>query len=223
MGVAAVMSTLGLAALVALPGIQAPDPPETRELVPGAETLHVTLTGRAEPERLAPGDRVRYTIGVRNSGPGPVPAAEVVHILPPTMRYVTGTEGAEVDGGRVVWTRPLEAGERATFDVTGELTALPAGSGRPVSTVCLRSGADGVLASCASQEHAVLRPAVPLWAAATAALAVLLALAGGGTALYLRTRGTRPAPPEPSNHTPGSVPNIRTFPGATVHHLDAHR
>ncbi|WP_306367611.1 hypothetical protein [Nocardiopsis sp. CC223A] len=225
MAVAAAMAALGLAALVALPGVQEPDPAEPREVVPGAETLHVSLHKTAEHERLSPGDRVEYTIGVRNSGARAVTGAEIVHHLPPTMRYVTGTRGAEVDGGRVVWSRPLEAGERTSFTVTGELTALPEGAGRPVATACLRSGADGVLVSCASQEHEVRRSLLPLWAGVTAAVVGLLALAGGGAVFYLRTRRPRPAPapsgaPDPD---PEPVPDGDTRPGATVHRLDAHR
>lgn len=243
MAVAAAMAALGLAALAALPGVQEPDRAESREVVPGAETLHVSLTGSAEHERLSPGDRVEYTIGVRNSGAGAVAEAEVVHHLPPTMRYVTGSEGAEVDGRRVVWTRPLEAGERASFTVTGELAALPEGAARPVATACLRSGPGGVLASCASREHEVRKPLAPAWVGAAAAGVGLLALAGGGAALYLRTRGPRTAPPGPADppptdpapdgrtpddqapddEAPGPVPDIDTFPGATVHRLDVYR
>ncbi|MFL1382244.1 hypothetical protein [Nocardiopsis protaetiae] len=234
MAVAAAMAALGLAALAALPGIQEPDPAEAREVVPGAETLHVSLTETAERERLSPGDRVEYTIGVRNSGAGAVAEAEIVHHLPPTMRYVTGSEGAEADGGRVVWTRPLEAGERTSFTVTGELAALPEGAARPVATACLRPEPGGVLASCASREHEVRKPLAPAWVGAVTAGVGLLALAGGGTALYLRTRRPRPAPPAPSeptdpapadhtptDQTPGPEPD--TLPGATVHHLDVYR
>lgn len=236
MAVAAAMAALGLAALVALPGVQEPDPGESREVVPGADTLHVSLQEAAEQERLSPGDRVEYTIGVRNSGARVVAGAEIVHHLPPTMRYVTGTPGAEVDGGRVVWSRPLEAGERTSFTVTGELTALPEGAGRPVATACLRSGADGVLVSCASQEHEVRRPLLPLWAGVTAAVVGLLALVGGGTAFHLRTRAPRaaPAPSDPEPAAPGPpdpepgpdpepAPDGDTRPGATVHRLDVYR
>lgn len=241
MAVAAAMAALGLAALVALPGAPEPDPSERREVVPGAETLHVSLQKTTEHERLSPGDRVEYTIGVRNSGARAVAAAEVVHHLPPTMRYVTGTEGAEVDGRRVVWSRPLEAGERASFTVTGELAALPEGAGRLVATACLRSSADGVLVSCAAQEHEVRRPLAPLWAVVTAA-AGLLALAGGVAAFRLRARASAPAPaepagpaaagPEPSepvpsepaeHNTSGEEPDTGALSGATVHRLDAHR
>ncbi|MGW9350261.1 hypothetical protein [Nocardiopsis flavescens] len=194
MAVAAAMTALGLAALVALPGIQAPDPGGAGEVVPGAETLHLTLAERAERDRLRPGDRVEYTIGVRNSGVRTAEGAEVVHILPPTMRYVTGTEGAEVDGGRVVWTRSLEAGERAAFTVTGELTGLPEGAGRPVATACLRSAPDGVLASCAAQEHEVRRILSPALAGVVAGALALLALAGGGIVLYRRRAQGRERP-----------------------------
>ncbi|MDT0328841.1 hypothetical protein [Nocardiopsis lambiniae] len=228
MAVAAAMSAVGLAALVSLPGIQAPELVGEKEVVPGAESLHVTLQS-AERERLDPGDRVEYTIKVRNSGASDVPEAEVVHFLPTTMRYVGGTEGAEVDGGRVVWARPLAAGERTSLKLTGELTGVPEGASRPVSTVCLRSGTEGVLTSCASQEHEVRKRLSPLWTGVTAVgLLGILALAGGGIASHVRSRGSRPTPEEPADHVPGDnapgeTPDIGTSPGATVHRLDARR
>ena len=57
-------------------------------------------------DRVVPGDRVLYTLEVRNSGDAALDAPVVVHPVPEHMRYVAGTAvgpGAEVtysvDGG----------------------------------------------------------------------------------------------------------------------------
>ncbi|MBQ1084344.1 MULTISPECIES: DUF11 domain-containing protein [unclassified Nocardiopsis] len=219
MAVPAAVSALGLAALIALPGqpVQTDDGP-----VPGAGSLHVTVQERSE-DRLRPGDRVEYTVKVRNAGVEALPDARVVQFLPPSMRYVSGApEG--VEEGRAEWVQPLEPGERAALTVVGELTEVPEGAQQPVSTVCLRPAADASLSSCASAVHEVQRVVPMVWVVAGLLAVAAFAIAVGGYLRYRGTRGPRPEPETPSNHSPGSVPNLRTFPGrAPVYHLDAHR
>lgn len=219
MAVSAAVSAVGLAALIALPGqpVQADEGP-----VPGAGSLHVTVQDRAE-ERLRPGDRVEYTIKVRNAGYEALPDAQVVQFLSPSMRYVSGApEG--VEAGKAAWEQPLEPGERAVLTVVGELTDVPEGAQQPVSTVCLRPSADAPLASCASSVHQVQRVLPLVWVAAGLFLVLAVAVAVGGFLRYRGTRRPRLDPDPPSNHSPGSVPNLRTFPGrAPVYQLDAHR
>ncbi len=219
MALPAAVSALGLAALIALPGqpVQADEGP-----VPGAGSLHVTVQETSE-ERLRPGDRVQYTVKVRNAGHEALPDARVVQFLPPSMRYVSGApEG--VEDGRAEWVRPLEPGERVVLNVVGELTEVPEGAQQPVSTVCLRPTADAPLSSCASTVHQVQRILPMVWVVAGLLAVAAVAFAVGGYLRYRGTRGPRPEPEPPSNHSPGSVPNLRTFPGrAPVYQLDAHR
>lgn len=243
MAVTTAMSALGLAALLALPGAHhapAPGPSADDEPVPGADTLHVDLAARTEEERLGPGDRVEYTVRIRNSGPEALPDAQVVQFLPSTMRYVSGTAGAETDGGEAVWTRALEPGERASFRVTAEITGVREGGAHPVTTVCLRPEAGAALASCSSAVHRVYGSVPLAWIAAGL---LLVTAAAAGAVAHLRRRGTRrAAPQETGAPAPETVPAAETVPapegsggsvpetvpeaapdGATVHHLDAHR
>lgn len=219
MAVPAAVSAVGLAALIALPGQSVPtdDGP-----VPGAESLHVTVQEQSE-EPLRPGDRVEYTIRVRNAGYEPMPEAQVVQFLPPSMRYVSGAP-EDAEAGVAAWEQPLEAGERASLTVVGEITEVPEGAQQPVSTVCARPGPGADLASCTASVHHVPGTLHFAWVAAGIALVLAIAAAVGGYLRYRGTRGPRPEPEASSNHSPGSVPNIRTFPGrAPVYQLDAHR
>lgn len=219
MAVSSAVSAVGLAALIALPGQPAP---EEEGPVPGAGSLHVTVGERSE-ERLQVGDRVEYTVRVRNAGYEAVPDAQVVQFLPASMRYVSGApEG--VEEGRAVWERPLEPGQRDVLTVTAEVTALPEREVQPVSTVCVRPDADARLASCTASVHRVHREPPMVWVVAGVALVVALATGVGG---YLRYRGTRRPRVEtepPSEHAPDPVPVVDAAPGrAPVYHLDTRR
>ncbi|MBR8741930.1 DUF6479 family protein [Nocardiopsis sp. MG754419] len=230
MALPSAVSAVGLAALIALPGQPAP---EDEGPVPGAGSLHVTVEERSE-ERLGVGDRVEYTIRVRNAGYEAVPGAEVVQFLPESMRYVSGApEGVET--GLAVWERPLEPGEREVLTVTAEVAALPERGVQPVSTVCLRPSADAELASCSASVHLVHRQVPVAWVVAGVVLSLSVALGVGGYLRHRRKRGPGPEPeptmpedhgPEtvPEDHGPETVPEDPTVPGrAPVYHLDARR
>ncbi|MGW5878362.1 hypothetical protein ACWFMI_17620 [Nocardiopsis terrae] len=219
MAVPAVVSAVGLAVLIAAPGQPVR---EGEEPVPGAGSLYVTVQGRAE-EPLRAGDRVEYTIRVRNAGYEAVPEAQVVQYLPPSMRYVSGApEGAEA--GRAEWDQPLEPGERAVLSVTAELTETPGRGRQPVTTVCLRPGAEAQLASCASSVHQVHRVLPFAWVAAGLLLVLSAAVAVGGFLRYRGTRKPRPAPEAPGGPGPDPVVDIGApSERAPVYHLDAHR
>jgi uncharacterized repeat protein (TIGR01451 family) len=75
-------------------------------------------------DRVVPGDRVLYTLEVRNSGEAALDAPVVVHPVPEHMRYVAGTAvgpGAEV-------TYSVDGGH--TFD-RAENLKLPGPDGNP--------------------------------------------------------------------------------------------
>ena len=220
MAVSAAVSAFGLAALIALPGqpLSTEDGP-----VPGAGSLHVTVEEEQSEERLRPGDRVEYTVKVRNAGYEALPDAQIVQFLPPSMRYVSGSpEG--VQEGVAEWAQPLEPGERAVLTVVGEITRVPEGAGKPVSTVCLRSGPGAALASCTSSVHEVQRVLPFAWVAAGLFLVLSAAVAAGGYLRYRSTRRPRPEPPVLCDHSPDAVSDIRTLPGrAPVYDLDARR
>lgn len=210
MTVSTVMTVVGMAALLLLPGGRA----TPAEPVSGGERLHVALLADQERERLSPGDRVEYTIRVRNSGDTRAPDVEVVAFLPKSVHHVSGTEGARVEEGRISWEQPLEPGERAVLHTVGEITGTPEGAEYPVTTVCLRPEPDAVLSSCTAQTHRV-HDSVP-WSLVVIGSTLLLVsvIGAGGYVRHHHTRRPRPEPGTPSNHSPGSVPNIRTFPGA---------
>ncbi|MFD6953800.1 MULTISPECIES: DUF11 domain-containing protein [unclassified Nocardiopsis] len=199
MAAATAVSALGLAALIALPGAHPASGQPGRaveEAVPGEGSLQVDLEARTDEERLGPGDRVRYTVSVRNSGSRALSEAQVVQFLPPTMRYVSGTGGARAEEGRVTWSRSLEPGERTSMRVTGEITGVRDGGAHPVTTVCARPEPGAVLVSCDAALHRV-HAALPLvWVVTALAFAASVALCVGGLVRHRSAQGPVAGAPE---------------------------
>jgi uncharacterized repeat protein (TIGR01451 family) len=222
MAVPTAVSAVGLVALLALPGAHHVPGGGGGEVVPGAESLHVALESRTDARRLGPGDRIHYTVSVRNSGSEAVPGAEIVQFLPPTMRYVSGSGGAEAGEGRVTWSRSLEPGARASMRVTGEITGVRGGGLHPVATVCARPEPGAALVSCDAAVHRVHGAVPPVWVVTGLAFAVSVVLCVGGLVRHRNTperlaQGpvaalvpgpeTVPAPgPEEAAVRPGAVP-----------------
>ncbi|NYH50849.1 putative repeat protein (TIGR01451 family) [Nocardiopsis arvandica] len=198
MAAATTVSALGLAALIALPGAHLAPGQSAKaagEVVAGADGLHVDLEAHTDQERAEPGDRIRYTVRVRNSGTEALPDARVVQFLPSTMRYVSGTGGADVEEGRVTWSRSLDPGERTSMRVTGEVTGVRDGGEHPVTTVCARPGPEAVLVSCDAALHRV-HGALPLVCVVTAlAFAASVALCVGGLVRHRSTLDQQPGGP----------------------------
>ena len=200
MGVAAVMSAMGLAAMIALPAAQPVaegEDPRDVEVVPGAGNLHVTVEDDVE-DRLRPGDRVHYSIRVRNSGYEALPDTQIVQILPQGMRHVSDSGEGTVDAeaSRVVWDQPLEPGERAGLTVTTEVGSRPEAASRTATTVCLRPEEGAALVACTAAVHRIHGVVPMAWVAAGLALLAAVAVGAGGLARYRGTRraGARPGP-----------------------------
>ncbi|PDP86383.1 hypothetical protein CQJ94_17465 [Glycomyces fuscus] len=243
MAVPTAVSAVGLVALLALPGAHHAPEGGGGEVVPGAESLHVALESRSDAQRLGPGDRIHYTVSVRNSGSETVSEAEIVQFLPPTMRYVSGSSGAQAQEGRVTWSRSLEPGARASMRVTGEITGVRGGGLHPVATVCARPEPGAVLVSCDAAVHRVHGVVPPVWVVTGLAFAASVALCVGGLMGHRQTRDrqaeepvaalvpgpeTVPAPAGGAGTAAGTVPapgaaEGAARPGAVLETLIVHR
>lgn len=221
MAVPTVMTAIGLAAVLTLAGQAVP---AWAQEGAGEGPLDITLEADTAGDRLNPGDRVEYTIRVHNTGDAALEDAQIVQFVPETMSHVVGSGNAEPEGTRVLWDRPLELGERAIMVSTAEVNGVPEGSSRSSATVCVRPEDGAAVKACTSVDHRI-HEAVHWPLVAAAALLLFASVVGAvGYTRYRSARRPRPEPPTPSNHSPGSVPNVRTFPGAAqVYRLDAHR
>ena len=108
--------------------------------------LAITKTLTGSP---VPGLAITYTIVVTNTGPSPVTAASVTDVFPValvapawTCTADTGSSCAAASGtGNLATTVTLEAGDRATFTVTGLIAASATGLLVNTATVAAPAGA----------------------------------------------------------------------------------
>ncbi len=125
-----------------------------------------TLTGST-----VPGQATTYTIGVTNLGPSPVTAASVSDVFPAalvapawTCTADPGSSCAAASGtGTLATTVTLEAGDRATFAVTGMIAANATGLLVNTATVTPPAGAvDGDPTNNTATSSATLTPSADL-------------------------------------------------------------
>ncbi len=149
-----------------------PDPTDnTASVTVTTETIAdlaitTTLTGAA-----IPGLETTYTIGVTNLGPSPVTAAGVTDVFPaaivaPAWTCIVdpGSSCAAASGtGNLATTVTLEAGDHATFAVTGTIAANATGLLVNTATVTAPAGAvDGDPTNNSATSSAALTPSADL-------------------------------------------------------------
>ncbi len=125
-----------------------------------------TLTGST-----VPGQATTYTIGVTNLGPSPVTAASVSDVFPAalvapawTCTADAGSSCAAASGtGTLATTVSLEAGDHATFAVTGAIAANATGPFVNTATVTPPAGAvDGDPTNNSATSSVTLTPSADL-------------------------------------------------------------
>ena len=99
---------------------------EPKTIVPTGDPV-LTVTKSADSSSVKVGDRITYTITVRNDGEGTATNVEVTDTLPTGVTYVSSDGSYDTDTRTVTWTvGTLNADESASFTVT--VTADTAGT-----------------------------------------------------------------------------------------------
>jgi uncharacterized repeat protein (TIGR01451 family) len=153
-----------------------------------APALRISVTnGRTEAR---PGDRMRYTIEIRNTGTVGIPALAVSQSVPPGLRVLDADRGGAVRSGQVRWTVALRPGRAERFSTTATVGATPATTLRLATVACATLSGATVPAVCATHSDQLpaaavggppAAPAAPghrglIAAGAAAGLAALLGL-----------------------------------------------
>ena len=150
-----------------------PDPTDNTSTVTlTTETIaDLAVTKTLDGARDARAARSTYTIVVTNIGPSPVTAASVTDVFPValvapawTCTADTGSSCAAASGtGNLATTVTLEAGDRATFTVTGLIASNAIGLLDNTATVAAPAGAvDGVTANNTATSSVPLAPSAAL-------------------------------------------------------------
>jgi uncharacterized repeat protein (TIGR01451 family) len=175
----------------------APAAPATRE--PG---LSITVTdGRAT---AAAGQRLTYTVSVRDTGTAPARHLKITQTLSPGLQFLSASGNGAATATQVTWHASLPAMGTRTFRVTARVTPTPPRVTRLAAVACAALPGDSRPIVCAAHldrlplaAPSAARPAAPggnLPAYAAAGVAVLAAGLLILTAARRIRRRRQPAP-----------------------------
>lgn len=151
------LATLG-AVMVGIAGL---------ELLPSATTNPSTDTGGPanlsisiddRQAKVAPGDRVHYTVRVHNAGERTYPDARIVQQLPAALTSLTSRPASDQNPSGVGWTATLPPGADATFSMTGRVGESRGSYPEVVTTGCVSSRPGAAPLACDSDSDALLLP-----------------------------------------------------------------
>ncbi|MGJ6962644.1 hypothetical protein ACSDR0_12105 [Streptosporangium sp. G11] len=175
-------------------------------------TLSIDVdNGRTSAEK---GDRLTYTVTVRNIGATDARGLRLTQSLPDGLRFVSADRGGRARAGEVTWAVDLKAGGNAAFHTTGEVRDTPPDLLRLATVACASAMKDdrpivcathsdllpaGAAAEAKAKAARAPAPAVNrLWYAGAGAGLLVLVLTGVLTVRHTRRRASRHARPSRS-------------------------
>ncbi|MDP9863018.1 MULTISPECIES: hypothetical protein [Streptosporangium] len=127
-----------------------------------APTLSISVdNGRTSARQ---GDRLSYTVTVRNTGTADADDLRLTQSLPAGLKLLSADRHGEAEPGRVVWTVDLKAGKDTAFHTTAEVQATPDDLLRLATVACASTEAADRPIVCATHSDEL-----PAGAAAAAA------------------------------------------------------
>ena len=131
--------------LVALPAVMAashpaaihPKPPHTASAARGSRTPGLTIGISDGQVTARAGDKLTYTVSVRNSGAVPVPRVKVTQTLSSGLKFLSASDHGLAAGGDVSWTASLPVGGKRTFVDVTRVTSTPATLLRLAAVACV--------------------------------------------------------------------------------------
>jgi len=144
-------------------------------------TISVT-DGRAA---ATAGDRLSYTVNVRDTGVAAAPHLKITQTLSPGLKFLSASGNGVATAGQVAWHASLPAGGTRTFQVTALVTRTPARELRLAAIACVALPGGSRPLVCAAhldQLPAAAAAAGPA-AGSGSSRGNLLAYAGGGLAV----------------------------------------
>ena len=184
--------------LIAIPVAAATGHPaasRTARTMPSSRTPGLTISVTDGRGAATAGDRLTYTVRVRDTGIAAAPHLKITQTLSPGLEFLSASGHGVATIGQVAWHASLPAGGTRTFRLTALVTRTPAQELRLAAIACVALPGDGgrpivcaahldQLPAAAAQPAA--RPGsssgnLPLYAAgglAVLAAALLTAIAG---------------------------------------------
>jgi uncharacterized repeat protein (TIGR01451 family) len=192
--------------LVALPAVLGVGHPVTAHQSPAVwAPRQPGLTVSVDDGRVAvqAGDRLTYTVTVRDTGLVAAPRLNVTQTIADGLAFISASGDGVAENGRVTWSARLPAGGTRTFQVAAKVTRTPATLTRLAAVACVELPGGSRPVACAAHldrlpaaAPAASQPGRPGSGAATYAATGLAVLALGlytGLAARRLARSRRPA------------------------------
>jgi uncharacterized repeat protein (TIGR01451 family) len=128
------------AGLIAIPVAAATGHPvasRTASPVPSPRTPGLTISVTDGRAAATAGNRLTYTVSVRDTGIAAAPDLKITQTLSPGLEFLSASGKGVATAGRVAWHASLPAGGTQTFRVTALVTRTPARELRLAAVACV--------------------------------------------------------------------------------------
>ena len=131
--------------LIAMPAAMAashpaagnPKPTHTVSAAPGSRTPGLTISISDGHVTARAGDKLTYTVSVRNSGAVAVRRLKVTQTLSSSLKFLSASDHGVAAAGDVSWTASLPVGGKRTFVDVTRVTSTPATLLRLAAVACV--------------------------------------------------------------------------------------
>lgn len=126
--------------LIAIPVAAATGHPvasRTASPVPSPRTPGLTISVTDGRAAATAGNRLTYTVSVRDTGIAAAPDLKITQTLSPGLEFLSASGKGVATAGRVAWHASLPAGGTQTFRVTALVTRTPARELRLAAVACV--------------------------------------------------------------------------------------
>ena len=135
------------------------------------------------------GDRLTYTVSIRDTGTAGAPHLKVTQTLSPGLEFVSASGHGVARAGQIAWSASLPAGGTRTFRAVALVTRTPARVLRLAAVACAALPGGGAPIVCAAHldrlPAAAAEPATESGWRRRSSGSKLLAYAGGGLAVLV--------------------------------------
>jgi uncharacterized repeat protein (TIGR01451 family) len=153
--------------LIAVPVAAATGHPAASRTAPAVPPPRIPgLTINVTDGRVAAtaGERLTYTVSVRDTGIAAAPHLKITQVLSPGLEFLSASGNGAATGGQIAWSASLSAGGTRTFHAVARVTQTPARVLRLAAVACVALPGSSRPIVCAA--HLDRLPAAPAESAA---------------------------------------------------------
>lgn len=118
--------------------------------VPSPRTPGLTISVTDGRAAATAGDRLTYTVSVRDTGIAAAPHLRITQTLSPGLEFLSASGNGVARAGQVAWHASLPAGGTRTFRLTALVTRTPARAVRLAAVACVTLPGGGRPIVCAA-------------------------------------------------------------------------